>query len=133
MDHSVEEKLRNWKEICSCITSHFCVEKKHFYLGGQKFFQWLTSLGASHDIQDPEDVDLTVLDCGVAVDAGDGANVHLAPLVRVKGEDERHGIVNAGIRVDYELAPLTTSLVCKSSQELSPKKIMIFMDVLVPK
>ena len=66
----------------------------------------MTSLGASHDIQDPEDVDLTVLDCGVAVDAGDGANVHLAPLVRVKGEDERHGIINAGIRVDYELAPL---------------------------
>ena len=65
----------------------------------------LTSLGASHDIQDPENVDLTVLDCGVAVDAGDGANVHLAPLVRVKGEDERHGIVNASIRVDYELAP----------------------------
>ena len=97
MDHSVEEKLRNRKESCSCIRSTLIWVHKNYFV---------TSLWASHDVQNPEDVDLTVLDCGVAVDAGDGANVHLAPLVRVKGEDERHGIVNAGIRVDYELAPL---------------------------
>lgn len=97
MYHSGEEKLRNRKESCSCIRSTLIWVHTNYFV---------TSLWASHDVQNPEDVDLTVLDCGVAVDAGDGANVHLAPLVRVKGEDERHGIVNAGIRVDYELAPL---------------------------
>ena len=84
----------------------FLCRKRALLFGWAKILSvTVTSLGASHDIQDPEDVDLTVLDCGVAVDAGDGANVHLAPLVRVKGKDECHGIVNAGVRVDYELAP----------------------------
>ena len=60
----------------------------------------VTYLGTSHDVQDSQDVDLTVLDRGVAVDAGDGEDVHLAPLVGVEGEDERHGIVDTGVGVD---------------------------------
>ena len=45
-----------------------------------------------------------MLDGGVAVDAGDAEHLRLSPLVRVEREDERHGVVDARVRVHDELA-----------------------------